>query len=85
MFQISNVFDNDYIDIVEIGDDIVDDEREFPDKTGNGGRKEIDWIEIPRFKDKDAIWGTSLFLGYQEIFHHDTGKRKFAVLVSNIL
>ena len=63
--------DDDYIDIGEV-DDIVDDvegnESEVPEKNGIGRGKDIEWVEIARFKDKAAFETSHYFLDIKKYF-----------------
>ena len=64
--------DDDYIDIGEVEDDTGDDieERESgaQSKTGNGRGKDIEWVEMARFKDKAAFETSHYFLDIRKYF-----------------
>lgn len=72
--------DDDYIDIGE-EDDIVDDvegnESEVPEKNGIGRGKDIEWVEIARFKDKAAFETSHYFLDIKKYFTLRQGRESW--------
>jgi hypothetical protein len=72
--------DDDYIDIGEV-DDIVDDvegnESEVPEKNGIGRGKDIEWVEIARFKDKAAFETSHYFLDIKKYFTLRQGRESW--------
>jgi hypothetical protein len=72
--------DDDYIDIGE-EDDSVDDvegnESEVPEKNGIGRGKDIEWVEIARFKDKAAFETSHYFLDIKKYFTLRQGRESW--------
>ena len=72
--------DDDYIDIGEV-DDIVDgvegNESEVPEKNGIGRGKDIEWVEIARFKDKAAFETSHYFLDIKKYFTLRQGRESW--------
>ena len=73
--------DDDYIDIGEVEDDTGDDieERESgaQSKTGNGRGKDIEWVEMARFKDKAAFETSHYFLDIRKYFTLRQGRESW--------
>ena len=73
--------DDDYIDIGEVDEDIVDDAEEndgaTKDRTGKGRGKDIEWIEMARFKDKAAFETSHYFLDIKKYFTLRQGRESW--------
>ena len=73
--------DDDYIDIGEVDDDIVDDADESEsggqDKTGNGRGKDIEWIDMASLKDKAAYETSQYFLNIRKYFTLRQGRESW--------
>ena len=70
--------DDDYIDIgeVEVENDVEESESGVQEKSSNGRGKDIEWIEMARFKDKAAYETSLYFLDIRGVFHPETGERE---------